>query len=572
MRLSRRRARERLLERAPWSSARPRRSSGSGSTSPSARRTGRRRLRRDRDADDRRRARGGRGGGREHRRGERARAVRPGRRPGDTRCSRSSWGSPGLMRSRASRWSTWPGSRAGHQLAGRPRGLDLRPRRDRAARRFSVGAGQQRRGLSGGRARGRQDPPGDRAPTPESASRARRDPPARSRRARRGPRRARRAPRPGPGLTSGESAGGVADLRARHPPPPRPQAHTVRALEAAHRRHRWRQARALRRPRERPPRPRRRPQPHRVFEQWTSMLRRRSRPKARSRPASAPPFAAVARGLDADVRASRVEGSPAPRRRRRGALRPRRAQGVNNAKKHARAKRIAVTLHPCAGDVARLDVRDDGMSFASRRSCPPPPRPASASASPASATPPACSAPPSTSRASPASAIPPVFGLLPRIGPPRLEIGVLPVVIGFDSSSPTIYPVVRAGLEALLVTESDMVIVGRASSIQRRVGLCVELRPRRAGGPPNAGRIGGWEVLDTVRRERIETRVVVLSTWDGAADVQRALAGGASGYLSKDAPAEELFAAIRAVARRGEGRGRGGHARSGGGEVRSFDR
>jgi DNA-binding NarL/FixJ family response regulator len=111
------------------------------------------------------------------------------------------------------------------------------------------------------------------------------------------------------------------------------------------------------------------------------------------------------------------------------------------------------------------------------------------------------------------------------------------------------HPVVRAGLESLLAAEPDLMIVGRAASGRAAAALCMDLRPAVALVDLRMPDGGGWEVLDTVRRERLETRVVVLSTWDGAAEVQRALAGGAHGYLSKDTPAEELLGAIRAVAR-----------------------
>ncbi len=81
---------------------------------------------------------------------------------------------------------------------------------------------------------------------------------------------------------------------------------------------------------------------------------------------------------------------------------------------------------------------------------------------------------------------------------------------------------------------SDALRAGRAAA-----ALAIALRPAVALVDLRMPDGGGFEVLETARRERLETRTIVLSTWDGAADVQRALAAGAAGYLSKDAPADE---------------------------------
>jgi DNA-binding NarL/FixJ family response regulator len=61
--------------------------------------------------------------------------------------------------------------------------------------------------------------------------------------------------------------------------------------------------------------------------------------------------------------------------------------------------------------------------------------------------------------------------------------------------------------------------------------------------------LDGVEATRRVRDQHPRVRVLVLTTYDDDADILRAVEAGATGYLLKDAPREELFAAIRAAAR-----------------------
>jgi DNA-binding NarL/FixJ family response regulator len=57
----------------------------------------------------------------------------------------------------------------------------------------------------------------------------------------------------------------------------------------------------------------------------------------------------------------------------------------------------------------------------------------------------------------------------------------------------------------------------------------------------------GVEAISTIVAEFPEARIIALTTWDGDADIQRALEGGARGYLLKDVVSEEVASAIRQV-------------------------
>ena len=59
----------------------------------------------------------------------------------------------------------------------------------------------------------------------------------------------------------------------------------------------------------------------------------------------------------------------------------------------------------------------------------------------------------------------------------------------------------------------------------------------------------GVTAIARLRRAGVAARVLVLTTYDTDADVLPAIEAGATGYLLKDAPREELFRAVRAAAR-----------------------
>jgi DNA-binding NarL/FixJ family response regulator len=121
------------------------------------------------------------------------------------------------------------------------------------------------------------------------------------------------------------------------------------------------------------------------------------------------------------------------------------------------------------------------------------------------------------------------------------------------------HPVVRAGLRALLEGRpDDVVVVGEAvdaasaASTVLATGPDVVLMdlnlPREREGPPGAGP-GGIEAIRHLSAGATPPRVLVLTTYQTEADVLAALDAGASGYLLKDAPPDELFRAVRATAR-----------------------
>ncbi|MCT9006174.1 response regulator [Streptomyces sp. NPDC054766] len=111
------------------------------------------------------------------------------------------------------------------------------------------------------------------------------------------------------------------------------------------------------------------------------------------------------------------------------------------------------------------------------------------------------------------------------------------------------HPVVRAGLRAVLSAEPDFEIVAEVPTAEAAVeragagGVDVVLMDLQFG----AG-MHGAEATAAITARPGAPRVLVLTTYDTDADILAAVEAGASGYLLKDAPPEELSAAVRTAA------------------------
>jgi len=111
------------------------------------------------------------------------------------------------------------------------------------------------------------------------------------------------------------------------------------------------------------------------------------------------------------------------------------------------------------------------------------------------------------------------------------------------------HPVVRDGLRAMLATQPDMELVGEAATGTEAVELARALRPDVVLMDLQMPKLDGPAAIATLREQAPEVRVLVLTTFGTDADITRAVDAGATGYLLKDAPREQLFGAIRAAAR-----------------------
>ena len=107
------------------------------------------------------------------------------------------------------------------------------------------------------------------------------------------------------------------------------------------------------------------------------------------------------------------------------------------------------------------------------------------------------------------------------------------------------HPALRAGLAAILNSQSDMKVIGEAGSgretLEARVGVDVYIIDLRM---PEGD---GVQVIRQLRKRDTSIKVLVLTTYDNEEDIFRALEAGARGYLLKDTTSDELVGAIRQV-------------------------
>ncbi|MFD7337100.1 response regulator [Streptomyces violascens] len=108
------------------------------------------------------------------------------------------------------------------------------------------------------------------------------------------------------------------------------------------------------------------------------------------------------------------------------------------------------------------------------------------------------------------------------------------------------HAVVRAGLLALIGSEPDIEVAGEAGSGEEAVAAAARLKPDVVLMDLQLG--PGIDGVEATRRiAATGVHVLVLTTYDTDADITRAIAAGATGYLLKAERPEELFAAIRAA-------------------------
>ena len=111
------------------------------------------------------------------------------------------------------------------------------------------------------------------------------------------------------------------------------------------------------------------------------------------------------------------------------------------------------------------------------------------------------------------------------------------------------HPVVRAGIVGMLAGQPDFTIVGEAENGVEAVELAAALRPDVILMDLRMPEQDGVTAITELRAQGVPARVLVLTTYDTDADILRAIEAGATGYLLKDAPREELYRAVRATAR-----------------------
>lgn len=109
------------------------------------------------------------------------------------------------------------------------------------------------------------------------------------------------------------------------------------------------------------------------------------------------------------------------------------------------------------------------------------------------------------------------------------------------------HPVFRQGLSTIIETESDMVLVAQAANGVEAIAEFRRHRPDITLMDLRLPGTNGTDILIAIRGEFPDARIIMLSTSDSDGEIQRALRSGASGYVLKSMPQDELLAVIRLV-------------------------
>jgi DNA-binding NarL/FixJ family response regulator len=109
----------------------------------------------------------------------------------------------------------------------------------------------------------------------------------------------------------------------------------------------------------------------------------------------------------------------------------------------------------------------------------------------------------------------------------------------------------RQGIRTLLSAEPDLEVVGEAGNAADSVTAARQLRPDIVLMDIGMAGMSSFEATRQIRKERLETKVVFLSMYDDEDYLAECMEIGASGYILKDSPADQLVTAIREVHRGG---------------------
>jgi DNA-binding NarL/FixJ family response regulator len=111
------------------------------------------------------------------------------------------------------------------------------------------------------------------------------------------------------------------------------------------------------------------------------------------------------------------------------------------------------------------------------------------------------------------------------------------------------HPIVRSGIVALLEAADDIQVIGEATNGREAVELALMLKPSLVLMDLRMPELDGDAATERILAADPGIRIIVLTTYESDESILRAIEAGASGYLLKAAPQEEILAGIRSVAR-----------------------
>jgi DNA-binding NarL/FixJ family response regulator len=109
------------------------------------------------------------------------------------------------------------------------------------------------------------------------------------------------------------------------------------------------------------------------------------------------------------------------------------------------------------------------------------------------------------------------------------------------------HPLFREGIATVVAYQKDMQLVAMAATAKAAVEEFKKLQPDVTLMDLRLPDMSGISAVASIRADFPDARIVILTTFEGDVEIQRALAAGACGYLLKSAPLEELVGVIRKV-------------------------
>ena len=109
------------------------------------------------------------------------------------------------------------------------------------------------------------------------------------------------------------------------------------------------------------------------------------------------------------------------------------------------------------------------------------------------------------------------------------------------------HPLLSEGIAAIINSQPDMALVSQASSGAEAIQQYREHRPDVTLMDLRLPDLSGIDAMIAIRTEFADARIVMLTTFEGDVEIQRALRAGARGYLLKNMPPSEILDAIRQV-------------------------
>jgi DNA-binding NarL/FixJ family response regulator len=109
------------------------------------------------------------------------------------------------------------------------------------------------------------------------------------------------------------------------------------------------------------------------------------------------------------------------------------------------------------------------------------------------------------------------------------------------------HPLLREGIATIIRNQPDMLLAAEAANGREAIQYFRELRPDVTLMDLRLPDMSGIDVLIALRTEFADARVIMLTTFEGDVEVQRALEAGARGYTLKSMPPKDLVEAIRQV-------------------------